>query len=152
MPDLEQQAVTRWFTGLVPDADAGAWPPPLRAIETTDDNAGRLRALGLVLDELTSSDLAAVLREATFQEDFRAVLAQLGAARLMRLLHWLGETDAAEPEGIVPALVAGDDEIGRALRAAIAAVTRRALLARIFAPERIAALEAACRTAFAETV
>jgi hypothetical protein len=152
MPDLEQQAVTRWFTGLVPDADAAAWPPPLRAIETTDDNAGRLRALGLILDRLTSGDLAAVLRETTFQEDFRAVLAQLGAARLMRLLHWLGENDAAAPEGMVPTLVAGDDEIGRALRATIAAVTRRALLARIFAPERIAALEAACRTAFAGAV
>jgi hypothetical protein len=152
MPDLEQQAVTRWFTGLVSDANAGAWPSPLRTIETTDDNAERLRALGIVLDQLTSGDLAAVLREAAFQEDFRAVLAQLGAARLMRLLHWLGETDATQPEGMVPALVAGDDEIGRALRAAIAAVTRRALLARIFAPERIAALEAACRTAFAGAV
>jgi len=152
MPDLEQQAVTRWFTGLVPLADAAAWPPPLRAIETTADNAERLRALGLVLDQLTSGDLAAVLREATFQEDFRALLAQLGAARLMRLLHWLGENDPAEFVGIVPALVAGDDETGRALCAAIAAVTRRALLARIFAPERVAALEAACRAAFAETV
>jgi hypothetical protein len=152
MPDLEQQAVTRWFAGLVPDADAGSWPPPLRAIETTDDNAQRMHALGLVLDQLTSGDLAAVLREATFQADFRAVLAQLGAARQMRLLHWLGENDAAEPEGMVPALVAGDDGTARALRAAIAAVTRRALLARIFAPERIAALEAACRAAFAETV
>ena len=81
-----------------------------------------------------------MLAPAAPQEDFRAVLAQLGAARLLRLLHWLAESD--EPRRIA-VLISGDDATGAALRAAIAAVTRPALLRRIFAAERIAALDAA---------
>ena len=71
-------------------------------------------------------------------------MAQLGAARLMRLLHWLAEIDLPGCNAVISALVGGDDATGHALRAAIAAVTRRALLRRIFAPDRIAALQAAC--------
>jgi hypothetical protein len=149
MPNLEQRAVTEWLTALRP-AVANEWPPPIRAMETEADNAERLQALGSILDEIVPGelrDLLTALRQAPLQDDLRAVMAQLGAARLMRLLHWLAEIDLPDCPAVISALVGGDDGNGDALRAAIAAVTRRALLRRIFAPDRIAALHAACETA-----
>jgi len=149
MPNLEQHAVTEWLTELRP-AVSREWPPSVRAVETQADNPERLQALGSPLDQLAERDLrdfSAALREASLRDDLRAVMAQLGAARLMRLLHWLAEIDLPGCDAVISVLGGGDDATGHALRAAIAAVTRRALLRRIFAPDRIAALHAACETA-----
>ena len=149
MPDLEQAAVTEWLTALRPAA-ANEWPPAIRAIETEADNAERLQALGSILDEIPQGelpDLSTALREGPLRDDLRAVMAQLGAARLMRLLRWLAEIDSPACLAVISALVGGDDATGDALRAAIAAVTRPALLRRIFASDRIAALHGACETA-----
>lgn len=154
MPNLEQQAVTKWLTELRPTAGSREWPPPIRAIETEADNPERLQALGSVLDQLAQGELqelSTALRDARLCDDLSGVLAQLGAARLMRLLHWLAEIEIPDCHAVIAALVAGDDATGQALRAAIAAVTRRALLRRVFAPDRIAALQIACQTAFEET-
>ena len=150
MPSLEQHAVTKWLTALRPAAATGEWPPPIRAIETEADNSERLQAFGSLLDQLARGKLeilSTTLREAPLRDDLHAVMAQLGAARLMRLLHWLAEIDLPDCHTVISALVGGDDAAGHALRAAVAAVTRRALLRRIFAPDRIAALHAACETA-----
>jgi hypothetical protein len=149
MPNLEQYAVTAWLTAVRPAA-VTEWPPPIRAIETEADNAERLQALGSILDGLIPEevrDLSTALRQAPLRDDLRAIMAQLGAARLMRLLHWLAEIDLPDCPAVISALVGADDGNGDALRAAITAVTRRALLRRIFAPDRIAALHAACETA-----
>ena len=151
MPNLEQHAVIEWLTALRPAAAMSEWPPPIRAIETETDNSERLQTFGSILDQLARRELeiaSTTLREAPFRDDLHAVMAQLGAARLMRLLHWLAEIDLPDCPSVISALVGGDDATGHALRAAIAAVTRRALLRRIFAPDRIAALHAACETAF----
>jgi hypothetical protein len=149
MPNLEQYAVTAWLTAVRPAA-VTEWPPPIRAIETEGDNAERLQALGAILDELVPAQLRGLsiaLSEPPLRDEVRAVMAQLGAARLMRLLHWLAEIDLPDCPAVISALVGADDGNGDALRAAITAVTRRALLRRIFAPDRIAALHAACETA-----
>jgi hypothetical protein len=149
MPNLEQHTVTEWLTELRPAASR-EWPPPVRPVETEADNPERLKVFGSLLDQFAERDLqdfSAALCEAPLRDDLRAVMAQLGAARLMRLLHWLAEIDLPDGDAVVSALVGGDDATGHALRAAIAAVTRRALLRRIFAPDRIAALRAACETA-----
>ena len=149
MPNLEQHTVTEWLTELRPAASR-EWPPPVRAVETEADNPERLKAFGSLLDQLAKGDLqdfSAALREAPLRDDLRAILAQLGAARLMRLLHWFAEIDLPSCDAVISTLVGGDDANGRALRAAIAAVTRRALLRRIFAPDRIAALLTACEAA-----
>jgi hypothetical protein len=151
MPDLEQHAVTEWLAALRPAA-ANEWPPPIRAIETEADNAERLQALGSILDEIVPGalrDLSTALSEAPLRDDLRAVIAQLGAARLMRLLHWLAEIGLPDCPTVISALVGGNDGNGDALRAAIAAVTRWALLRSLFAPDRIAALHAACEAALA---
>ena len=125
-------------------------PPPIRAVETEADNPERLQALGSILDQFPQNELeilSTTLREAPLRDDLHAVMAQLGAARIMRLLDWLAEIDLPGCDAVISALVSGDDTTGHALRAAIAAVTRRALLRRIFAPDRIAALDAACEAA-----
>ena len=149
MPDLEQAAITEWLTALRPAA-ANEWPPAIRAIETEADNAKRLQALGSILDEIPQEelpDLSTALREGPLRDDLRAVMAQLGAARLMRLLHWLAEIGLPDRPAVISALIGADDAAGDALRAAIAAVTRQALLRRIFSADRIAVLRAACETA-----
>src|SRR5207245_1371756 len=72
------------------------WPPPVRAVETEGDNLERLQAFGSLLDQLAERDLqdfSAALCEAPLRDELRTVMAQLGAARLMRLLHWLAEID-----------------------------------------------------------
>ena len=150
MPNLEQHAVTEWLTAVRPASAASEWPPPIRTIETEADNPERLQRFGSILDQLARGELeilATALREAPLRDDLGAVMAQLGAARLMRFLHWLAEIDLPDCPTVISALVGGDDAAGHALRGAVAAVTRRALLRRIFAPDRIAALHAACETA-----
>src|SRR5260370_19651410 len=154
MPNLEQRAVTEWLTELRPNAASNEWPPLVRAIETETDNPERLQALGSLLDQLAQrdlEDLSAALRGAPLRDDLRAILARLGAARLLRFLHWLAEIEIPDCHAVISTLVAGDDATSHALRAAITAVTRRALLRRIFAPDRIAALQIACQTASEET-
>jgi len=149
MPDFEQATVAEWLTALRP-ASANEWPPPVRAIETQADHAERLQALGSLLDEIAPGELrhlSAAMREAPLRDDLRAVMAQLGAARLMRLLHWLAEIGLPDRPAVISALIGADDAAGDALRAAIAAATRQALLRRIFSADRIAALHAACETA-----
>lgn len=153
MPNLERHAVTEWLTELRPTAAANEWPPPVRAIETEADNPERLQALGALLDQFAQrdlEDLSTALWDAPLRDDLSAVLAQLGAARLMRLLHWLAEIEMPDCHAVIAALVGGDDATSHTLRAAIAAVTRRALLHRIFAPDRIAVLRIACQSTFEE--
>ena len=149
MPNLEQRAVTEWLTVLRP-AVATEWPPPIRAIETQADNAERLQALGAILDELVPAQLQGLsiaLSKSPLRDELCAVMAQLGAARLMRLLHWLAEIDLPDCAAVISTLIGSDDGNGEALRAAVAAVTSRALLRRIFAPDRVAALHAAFQIA-----
>ena len=146
MPNLEQQAVTCWLATLRPDDDA-AWPPAIRPIEATGHAPDRLAALGTALDALALSDLRRLrdaLRDDRVLTELRAGMAQLGAARTLRLLHWLAEVDLPDCHDVIASLTQGHDAGARALRATIGAVTRAATVRRMFAPERIAALERAC--------
>jgi hypothetical protein len=79
------------------------------------------------------------------------VLAQAGAARVFRLLHWLDERQIPDSQIIVAALIEGDRPGAAALRATIAAFAQRQFLNRMFAPDRIAALQAATQTALKDT-
>ena len=148
MPNLEQQAVTGWLAGLRPN-DATMWPPAVRPIETTGQASGQLIALGAALDELTPIDrrrLRDALREGLLLTEMRTALAQLGAARTLRLLHWMAEAELPDCHDVIAGLTQGQDAGARALRATIEAVTRAAMVRRMFAPDRIAALELACRS------
>ena len=153
MPDLEHHTVTDWLTELRPAVAAQEWPPAIRSLELEVGHPEQLVALGQVLDDLGDghiAELARTLRGSPFRDDVRAVLAQLGAARLLRLLHWLPERGVPECNLVIAALIEGVSPEARALRAALAALTRRAVLRRMFDPERIALLTAACTAALKE--
>jgi hypothetical protein len=128
-------------------------PPAIRPIEAVADAPQAFEELGQTLDELSNDNLEVVslaIRTTQLRYDLRAVIARVGAARLLRLLHWFVEQEVPDCNAVVAALVEGDTAEARALRAAIAALTRRAQLRRLFAPERIAALQAASETALKE--
>ncbi len=153
MPDLEHRAVTDWLTELRPVVAAQEWPPAVRPLEMEAGHPERLVALGRALDDLEDdhvAELARMLRAPPLGEDLLAVLAQLGAARLLRILHWLPERGIPECNLVIAALIEGVSPEARALRAALAALTRRAILRRIFDPERVALLTAACTAALKE--
>jgi hypothetical protein len=146
MPNLEQQAVQSWLEALCPD-DRTVWPPAIRPIEATGRSLEQLVALGIALDGLIPADLTR-LRDA-FRDDrllteFRSAMAQFGAARALRLLHWLAEVDLPDCNDVIAKITQGQEPGARALRATIEAVTRAATVRRMFAPDRIAALERAC--------
>lgn len=151
MPDLRQDAVTDWLAALDPGRGEDDWPPPVRALETQSDMPTLFENLGSLLDQFEPGEmetLAAALRSSPIVTPLRATLAQTGAARLFRILHWLGdEGTLAAPHLLVASLTEGGTPDARALRAAIGAVTRRTLLARLFAPDRLAALQAATEIA-----
>jgi hypothetical protein len=154
MPNLEQRAVIDWLTEVRPISAAEEWPPAVRPIEAVADAHQALEELGQALDEFPRDNLGALslaIRTTQIRRDLRTVIAQVGAARLLRLLHWFVEQELPDCNAIVAALVEGDTVEARALRAAIAALTRRAQLRRLFAPERIAALQAASEIALKET-
>ena len=74
----------------------------------------------------------------------REVLAQLGVARMLRLVEWL-DGAAGEAADNAQALLLRSDttEAGRFIRTVLDALHRQDLLGRIFAPERLQALLAA---------
>jgi hypothetical protein len=150
MPNLRTPDVQDWLVALHGSLGPGDWPPPIRAIEARDGHPQLLADLGVALDAAANQDASAVA--ALFLDDLaakelRPVLAQLGAARLLRILHWALEHELPDSHGIIPRLLTGDDAETRALLAALCALTRRIILHRIFLPQRIAALEAACAQA-----
>jgi hypothetical protein len=149
MPNLERDAVVGWLRELRPETVFVEWPPAVRPIETESSVSSQLTALGETLDQFDQSDLQALARSLQtnpLRDDLTAVLAQLGAARMLRLMHWMAETGMPEVHTVIGALVQADTPAANALRAAADGVTRRALIRRMFAPERISALEAACET------
>ena len=154
MPNLEQHAVAEWLAELLTGSATSDWPPVMRQVEMDRQVAADLASLGGALDGLAGEDLprlAGVLQGKTLQDDLRTVLAQLGAARPMRLLHWMAEVDVPDFQEIIAKLMREDIVSARALRASVAAVTRIATVHRMVAPERVSALEAACAIASEET-
>lgn len=142
MPDLDYAAVSGWLRGRDPGAAALARPGPVDA----DDRAlAALLRLGVALDraaERDAADLADMLCGPETAALLRQVLAQIGMARRLRLLEWLGEAGLPNNQAIVAAM--GDGSDGAFQRAELAALERRAILARVFAPERVAELRVAC--------
>ena len=153
MLDLRTHAVTDWLHLVRPVDAAGDWPPPVRSIETTPGAEALIIGLGDMLErqaQYGAPTLAAKLQHRELAPDLQDLFAQLGAARPLRILHWLNERDIPNSFAIIATLVSGDTPSARALSATIAAVTRRATLNRLFAPERLAELQIATETAMKE--
>jgi hypothetical protein len=145
MPDVKD-----WFSAAHGPLVPSDWPPPIRAVEERDGHPRLLAELGAALDGASNHDpgyVSAVLLEDNGPERLRGIVAQLGMARLLCILHWTLETDLPNVHSLVPRLVAGDDLDARALLSALTALNRRITLERMFSPARIAALDAACAIA-----
>lgn len=154
MPDLDEQGATAWLRGWQP-APAPDWPPAVRPVERAPGVAERLSSLGSLLDEAAAADPATLcgrLADATTTDRLRTIVAQLGAARMLRLLHWLPEAGLPGAEGVLRALLHDAGPEGAAMRRAVEAFRRQVVLRRIFAPERLAALEAAATEALQQEV
>ena len=151
MPELDEPSVTAWLRQAVPTLDGSGWPPPIRPIEQGANIQKCMTALGRLLDAAADAD--DVRRAACggpLRGDLRSILAQVGAARLLRLIHWLGQ-GLADAEALL-AFLADEHPEAEAIRSALDALVRQATLDRLFDPARIDALAAAVAAASDERV
>jgi hypothetical protein len=150
VPDLEIASVLDWFWHGEPDR-SDVLEQPVTAAEGHPDVADGLTRLGKVLDEAALRDRAGFavwLRTGPVRDDFRAVMGQLGFPRALRLLDWLMQAGLPETDAVLAAVMEPDPSgSGQYLQAALAGVARPTLLERIYAPDRLAALMAACAPA-----
>ncbi|GAB0119831.1 hypothetical protein [Acidisoma sp. 7E03] len=153
MPDLRTPTVLDWFELVRPVETAQLWPPSIRLVEQTAEAETLLGELGRVLDDAADrapARLAAQLHSEVAILSLQETVAQLGAARTMRITHWLREI--ALPEGVAAgnAIMRGDTRAARAIRSCITTVTRQATLARLMSEERLAELAVAAQAATPE--
>ena len=150
MPDLETALVLDWFRHEEPNR-SDILEQPVTSAEDHPDVARALTRLGKVMDEVAVRDrvgLAAQLRIGPVRDDLSAVMGQLGFPRTLRLLDWLMQIGLPEADAILAAIMAPDPSgTGQHLQAALVDAARPTLLERIYAPERLAALMAACGSA-----
>lgn len=151
MPALDRASVEAWLRAHEPGA-AHAITGEIEA----DDMPSVLAAvigLGHALDRARARDpgrLGGVLRQPAGRAGLRTVLGHLGAARRVRLLHWLCGAGLPERHLVMAGLLADEPGIppgadaGRVVREAVRRLNRGALLARLFSPERVARLLSVC--------
>lgn len=148
MPDLSADAVANWLSETGPAIAADLCTSVPSRDEDPAVHPAMLR-LGEVMDEALArapEGLRARLRDPAVLGNARTVLAQIGAGRRLRLLSWL--TAIPDFSDFPQALLGADQsDTTRFLRAELRNLHRLALLNRMFAPERIAALLEACSAA-----
>jgi len=77
--------------------------------------------------------------------DLSRAMAHLDGGRRLRLLHWLTSAGFEQPHEIINLLTSPTTPSGHALLRWIAALLRREQVDRLFSPERVQILQAACR-------
>lgn len=150
MPDLTTPAVKSWLDRMDPPL-SGPLPDAIRGIEQDPDVETALAALAAALGQAHARDpvgFLARLQAKSTKAKLRAVLAQLGDARAIRLLDWLSEPACPARRALLATLLANDGTgAGKALQSAVRSLSRRALTLRMLACERLTALASACKTA-----
>lgn len=138
MPDLNRTPVLDWVAACAPEVLVQC-AEPVRAIEDKGEIQRSFDELGRSLDAgaLVSGGLNTVLQGTDAARDLRTVLTQLGPARLLRLLRWLGTEGGPERAAVLQALLDTSHPDSLALRVALEALNRRELLRRIFDEERL---------------
>ncbi len=144
MLDLHPQAVAGWLQAIQPARTDADWPPPIRPIEASDDAAGLFEKLSEALGKHHDDGgarLAVALADPKMVASLRTVLAQLGAARMLRIVAALADV---LPDGTM-APVQSDlrdrkTAEGRALGAALDATAQTTLRGRLTAQHRLEAL------------
>lgn len=136
MPDLDAMAVEAWVQERDPEAHS---LPVIGPVDRDPEALQHLLRLGHLLDQRLANDadrLALLLAHTATAMDLQAALTQVGVARRMRLLAWFSDEGLPERDKLLTRLAA-TGSAGGFIRAELEALHRRALLARIFAPERI---------------
>ncbi|GLR66572.1 hypothetical protein GCM10010909_12520 [Acidocella aquatica] len=149
MLDFTEADVAAWFTPIRPPTRQNNWPPAIRALERGPNVAPLLHELGAVLSELGTQDpsiLPKVLLGDPVPHDLQTVAAQLGAARLLRLVDWLSATLPGAPQ-LLAQLSQGRTANAQAINSALRALTARDTLTRMFSPDRVAWLQSCAEAA-----
>jgi hypothetical protein len=148
VPDLERTSVLTWLQLQEPDKP-DLLENPVAAAEGHPEVEEALVRLGQALDVALLRDpvaLAASLRDGTVRDDMRSILGQLGAPRALRVIGWIMAAGLPESDAVLAAVLAPDPSgIGQFLQGTLSGAARLPLLERIYAPERLAALMAACQ-------
>jgi hypothetical protein len=147
MPALDTPSAQRWLELHEPAlcATTGDAVLPVETTRSVDAALTRLgRSLDIALDREPTA-LSARLQQTPTSHRLVALLNELGTARKCLLLEWLARSHFPDHRALLAALLDTPDA-GPRLRASLLSLNRRALLARIFAPDRLRILLAACRT------
>jgi hypothetical protein len=149
MPDFAEADVVAWFSPLRAPTRQNSWPPAIRPIERHPTVAPLLDIFGAVLSELETSH-PSVLPEALMDDavlvELQTVIAQLGAARLLRLVDWFAVTPPGAPD-VLAHLTKGRSSNAQALRSSLRALTVRDTISRMFSPDRVATLQSSAEGA-----
>ncbi|WOJ91790.1 hypothetical protein RZS28_18855 (plasmid) [Methylocapsa polymorpha] len=143
MPDFSPGAVKSWLTKREPDLASGL-PDALQRLQADPRVETALLALGLALDETRANapdGLFELLNRDPGRTAFRAVLEQLGDARMVLLLDWLAAPNSPNKRALLTALLLPDaGDPAPAILATLRDLNRHALILRMFGEERIHAL------------
>jgi hypothetical protein len=148
VPDLNRSAVLNWLKLQEPDKPDLVADPVTRAEGHPDVETALVR-LGQALDVAAMEDpakLAARLSTGPVRDDLRTLLGQLGTPRTLCLLDWIIDAGLPETDAILGAVLAPDETgTGQFLQATLSLAARSPLLERLYGPDRLAALLAACQ-------
>jgi hypothetical protein len=122
-------------------------------VETSPQSETLLAAFGQLLDQEAARSpdrLAAQLSMADTVESLQQTIAQLGAARTMRIMHWYREAGVPEGVAIGNKIMTGHTHAARAIRECVTTVARQAALSRLMSPSRLHELASAAQAATQE--
>jgi hypothetical protein len=149
MLDFTEAGVVAWFAPLRPPTRQNNWPPAIRAIERGPSVEPLLHELGALLSEL-GTQAPSILPEALLgdpiQHDLQTVVAQLGAARLLRLVDWFSAVLPGAPQ-LFAQLSQGRTANAQSINSSLRALTARDTLTRMFSPDRVAGLQSCAEAA-----
>ena len=147
MPDLETAAVRDWLQEHENEA-VGVSATVFRPVEENPDVLAALQRCGSALDRALGVDGAALSRSLCsepYGRELRQIMAQLGTARTVRLIGWIAKEGMPEATAVMASLFNADPTgSGQFLLASMAEAARPVLLSRLFGPERLSDLLAAC--------
>ena len=149
MPDLSLQAVAQWLAvrdrPFAASIESDVTPPEAPA---ASDQA--VRSLGNVFDiarRRNPNRFTRVLASEPLTASLKAVLANLGPGRRLRLLDWFCDPEMADGDNIIRVVTQPDENgNGQTIREHLLALNKAGLLAKIFHETRCEALLAACRS------
>jgi hypothetical protein len=147
MLDLQTEAVTAWLQAMQPARSHADWPPPIRPVEQSA--VGLFQQLSEVFGDSEKDSgvgLAAAAADPKIISSLRVVLAQLGAARMLRIVAALSDVfPAGTMARLQSELCDPNTAEGRAFAAALDAAAQTTLRGRLIAHHRLEALAAAVK-------